>query len=265
MQTHRKEYRYFPSQPEMQKNTIDYKEFKPKSNHIALFYQFKTAKEQNSSISLIPDGCLDIVFCCSTSSADAFLWTSPFSRCEKPVFQKGCEYFGIRLFPEQSIVKLGKSMKELLNQQIPLRDVLSTEAIIIEKISTTPSFHQRIELFCKFIFQSHFQVSCDQEMIQYAIQQMNLSKGSISISSLSNSLHYSEQYFRKKFEKYIGFSPKQFCQIIKFQNALNRFLVSDDTLLNVCLDNGYYDQSHFVKEFKKFIQLTPKQYKNFFH
>lgn len=155
-------------------------------------------------------------------------------------------------------------MKELLNQQIPLRDFLQTDATIIEQISTTPSFPKRIELFCDFIFQSHFQVSGDQAMIQYAIQQMNLSKGSISISSLSHTLHYSEQYFRKKFEEYIGFSPKQFCQIIKFQNALDHFLLSDDTLLNVCLDNGYYDQAHFIKEFKKFIQLTPKQYKKAF-
>ncbi len=224
----------------------------------------EVVKEQNSSISLIPDGCLDIVFCCSTASADAFLWTSPFSRSEKPIFQKDCEYFGIRLFPEQSIIKVGKSMKELLNQQIPLREILKKDDTMIEKISITPSFQKRIELFYEFIYQLHFQMSCDQKMIQYAVQQMNKSKGSLSISSLSKTLHYSEQYFRKKFEEYIGFSPKQFCQIIKFQNALDRFLLFDDALLNVCLDNGYYDQAHFSKEFKKFIQLTPRQYKNFF-
>ncbi|WP_027416720.1 helix-turn-helix domain-containing protein [Aneurinibacillus terranovensis] len=260
---------YFPSQPEIQISTSSYEESKPMdspmSKDIALFYQFKTNKDSLTSLSLIPDGCFDILFCCSPKNPSAFLWTSPFQRRKQPNFQNDCDYFGVRFFPEQGAIKLNYSMRELLDKQIPLFDVMSADSFIVEVIATGMSFGERIELFKKFMKRIHFDVGYDQKIVDYAIQKIYSSNGMLNISQLSKYMGYSEQYIRRKFEEYIGFSPKQFCQIVRFQNSLDRFLQIDGSdLLDIIHENGYYDQAHFIRGFKKMINLTPKQYKEKF-
>ncbi|WP_462411726.1 helix-turn-helix domain-containing protein [Neobacillus sp. Marseille-QA0830] len=257
---------YFPAQPEIQQNTIFYQELKPKgtwlSDDIALFYQFKTELHAATFLSLVPDGCIDLLFCCDTTSPSAFLWTSPFHRKKQPEFRRDCEYFGIRFFPEQNLVKLNYPMIELLDQQIPLTDVMSNVESLIEIMAAGTSFSERIEQIESFLKRNLLETGNEQKIVQYAIQKIYASRGLVNVYDLSSSIGYSEQHIRKRFEAIIGFSPKQFCQIVRFQNTLDRFLARDSpNLLDIIFENGYYDQAHFIKGFKKFMHLTPKQYK----
>ncbi|WP_251033795.1 AraC family transcriptional regulator [Bacillus sp. ISL-75] len=245
-----------------------YQELKPIgmwfSKDIALFFQFKTENHSATSLSLIPDGCFDMLFCCDPSIPTAFLWTSPFHRKKQPEFRKDCEYFGVRFFPEQTIIKLNSPLNELLAQKIPLMEVMSNVNSIIELIASGKSFSERIEQFDLFLRKLLFDSSKDQKMVCYAIEKIYSSRGMVNVHELSDVIGYSEQHIRKKFEAYIGFSPKQFCQIVKFQNSLDIYLERDGSnILDIIYDNGYYDQAHFIKGFKKFINLTPKQYKKF--
>ncbi|WKB35431.1 hypothetical protein QS257_18070 [Terrilactibacillus sp. S3-3] len=138
---------YFPSQPEIQMTTSDYQEIKLEKNSrngsLALFYQFKTNKDSVQLISLIPDGCFDILFCCSSRHPSAILWTSPLLRRKQPNFLADCVYFGVRFYPEQRLFKLKCPMKELLDQQIPLFDVLSVERSLVERMGAAKSFPER--------------------------------------------------------------------------------------------------------------------------
>jgi len=260
---------YFPFQPEIQQSTIGYQELKPIGGQfcddIALYYQFKTKKETPTFLSLIPDGCFDILFCCSPKKPKVFLWTSPYFRRKQPKFEIDCEYFGVRFFPEQTIILLEYSMRELLDKQIPLLDVLAADASIADAISEGKSFLERIALFEKFLKVISLDMNNDQKIVAYAIQKIYDSKGILNMKQLARYIGYSEQYIRKQFEAYIGFSPKQFCQIVQFQNSLDMFIRTENlNLLDIIYKNGYYDQSHFIKAFKKFVRLTPKQYKENF-
>ncbi|WP_318507553.1 helix-turn-helix domain-containing protein [Bacillus sp. T3] len=261
---------YFPAQPEIELNTALYQEMKPigskYDNQIALFYQFKTTEHSIHSLSLIPDGCFDILFRCDDKQPDAILWTSPLQRRLQPNFHKNCIYFGIRFYPEQSLIKLNYPMKEMLDRQIPLTDVMTFDPSWIEMICTTPSFNERIKKFSAFLSRLEPITNNDSQIIISAVKNIAATSGLLNISELSRKIGYSDRYIRGKFEEYIGFSPKQFCQIVKFQNCLHNLLFEDDTdLLDLIYDYGYYDQAHFIRGFKKFAYFTPGQYKNQFN
>lgn len=263
---------YFPSQPEIQKTTNDYQEIKlkksSKNSSLALFYQFKTNKDSVRLISLIPDGCFDILFCCSPRHPSAILWTSPLLRRKQPNFLADCVYFGVRFYPEQGLFKLKGPMKELLDRQIPLFDVLALERSLVERIGTAESFQERIRIFEQDLNLARDDLELDQKIVTYSIEKIYLSGGNLNLSELSGEVGYTLQYIRKKFEKYIGFSPKQFCQVVKFQNSLDRILgVSDGDFdfADITLESGFYDQPHFIRGFKKFASLTPKQYVDYLH
>ncbi|MFC4323624.1 helix-turn-helix domain-containing protein [Litchfieldia salsa] len=259
---------FFPSQPEIGYITDNYIEFSPldpNEKNVSLFYQFKTNHLSVHSLTLIPDGCFDILFCCSPTNPSAILWTSPFQRRFQPNFHYDCDYFGVRFFPEQSILKLNFSMKELLDQRIPLFDVLSLDSSIIEEIGLCISFTERIQVFCKYLYDQRVDDNYDQRIVDYCIQKIYSSRGSISISKLEDMTGYSDRYIRRKFEAYIGFSPNEFSQIVKFQRTLTSFLDTDSKdMIDIIQENGYFDQSHFYRHFKKFMGVTPKQFKQSF-
>jgi len=260
---------YFPSQPEIKQNTLFYQELKPAgvwySKDVALFYQFTTKADTSTFLSLIPDGCFDFLFCCDPANPSAYLWTSPLSRKKQPKFRKDCHYFGVRFFPEQSMIKLNESMNLLLAQQIPLIEVMNEVEPMVELIVSGNSFSERIKSFVNYLQEIQIVMEKDQKMVRYAIDQIYSLRGTVNVKDLSDSIGYSEQHIRRKFESYIGFSPKQFCQIVRFQNTLDKYLERNgEDLLDIIYENGYYDQAHFIKGFKKFIDLTPKQYKKIF-
>jgi AraC-like DNA-binding protein len=67
------------------------------------------------------------------------------------------------------------------------------------------------------------------------------------------------------FERFLGFSPKYFERIVRFQKAL-RILMTDatTTLASVSAECGYFDQSHFVKDFRRFTGGVPRGYKGYY-
>jgi AraC-like DNA-binding protein len=67
------------------------------------------------------------------------------------------------------------------------------------------------------------------------------------------------------FGRLLGFSPKYFERIVRFQKAL-RILMTDatTTLATVSADCGYFDQSHFIKDFRRFTGGVPRGYKGYY-
>lgn len=256
---------YFPSQPEVQYKMDEYIEQRPLNRQIgkdiALYYQFKTQKDTINPFALIPDGCFDLLFCCCPKNSSIFLWTSPLERREQQLsFQKGCEYFGVRFQPEQGLLKLNCSMRDLLGKKIPLDEIMSVDPFLMEKILNASNFAERIELFEVFI-KDITPASPSQNVVSYCINQIYLTNGNISINDLTAATGYSDRYIRKKFEETIGFSPKQFSEIVRFQNSLAMiFEKNDHNLADIVYENGYYDQAHFIKGFKKFVHLAPTQF-----
>jgi AraC-like DNA-binding protein len=59
----------------------------------------------------------------------------------------------------------------------------------------------------------------------------------------------------------VGISPKRYCRIRRFQQALTRTGRGRPVdWSQVALDCGYYDQAHFIHEFRSFSGLTPTGY-----
>lgn len=149
-------------------------------------------------------------------------------------------------------------MKELLDQKIPLDDVIEMDPTFAKQIVEAQTFEERTQLFEKHMEKLQVEKTPSQLIIEYSIQKIYSTKGQIKIEQLSEDIGYTDRYLRKKFEEQIGFSPKQFSLIVRFQNALKIILRNDDhDLSNIIFDQGYHDQSHFIRSFKNLTNLSP--------
>ena len=97
--------------------------------------------------------------------------------------------------------------------------------------------------------------------ITHAINEIDKTKGNITIKELSLATCLGEKQFNRVFVENIGSNPKEFLRIIRYQNVL--FKLQNTKHINIqdiIYECGYYDQSHFINNFKQFTGYTPKEY-----
>ncbi len=257
-----------PTQPEMIKNSYYYEEERPPvilQKNVSLFYQFRIKETSSGSLPVIPDGCIDLLFCFDSTKPFAVVATSPLQRCTYE-FRKDADYFGVRLYPEQGTLKFQCSLKELIqHQQIPLFDAFTFHPSIIEELAEQKTLHDRMMWFTSFLTSITYEGNYDLNLTNFCLDKIYSSYGSLNIRQLSSITGYTDRYIRKKFDQYIGFSPKEFCQIVRLQKTIQELLDFSKNIKDETVDDlGFFDKSHFYKEFKKYMSITPKQYKDLF-
>lgn len=81
------------------------------------------------------------------------------------------------------------------------------------------------------------------------------------ISKVTERLGYSDRHFIQSFSDRVGFTPKRYCRLLRFQKALSMsFAQPQLDWTSIAIDCGYFDQSHFIHDFSSFSGLTPTAY-----
>lgn len=97
--------------------------------------------------------------------------------------------------------------------------------------------------------------------VQYAVNQILLQPGQLSLEALANKVGYSQKHLIQLFKEHVGLPPKAFLRIIRFQRAISE--IEQRGCIewsHLALDCGYYDQAHFIRDFKRFSGFTPEEY-----
>lgn len=254
---------YYPIQPKLDtisNHSKDYMELSMMNNHnILLFYQFKIDPFDFPFV--FPDGCIEIIFCCNPNNPTATIYGSLLNS-RQIHFEPDYEHFAVRFLPEQITTLMSYPIKELTDREVPLSEYISLDRFIVEKICEAESFIERMMLFKEYINTNTVIEHAPPEFVEYCVKEIYRYKGNITIKDLVQKTGYSDRYLRKKFEEFIGMSPKLFCQIIRVQNSLQILTNRNENLYDdVIYELGYFDQSHFIEEFKKFNILTPTKIK----
>jgi AraC-like DNA-binding protein len=73
---------------------------------------------------------------------------------------------------------------------------------------------------------------------------------------------YSHRRFIALFHRGLGLTPKLYCRVLRFQEALEQVAAhAAASLVEVALDAGYSDQAHFNREFREFAGVSPGEYR----
>lgn len=253
---------FVPLQPGFEMNTSYYVEFKEKDQldgSTTLFYQFKVKEEVANTMTVIPDGCIDILFCCDPEHPYAKVCGSVL-KSKKIQLQPNHEYFGVRFLPRSELDCSKYSIKDIIDHEIPLNEMFFIDHSSIQEIVKQKNFNEKINLFNNMLRHIIFASSSQATSMKFALRKMYSVKGNISMNELAEEIGCSTRYLRKNFEQYIGISPKLFSQILKFQYSLYLLTKTKEyNIRDIIYEIGYYDQAHFINEFKKFSHLTPKE------
>ncbi len=246
-------------QPFFHEGVENYNEVMYTEPYQALYYVFQTTQEEEQLITYIPNGCMDLLFIQDSAGSHVELLGSSVEAKQVRRIPNAL-YFGVRLKPGMFISYEGLSLKNITNQDLFFEGTTEDIQSFFEKLSRTDILNRKIELFHTY-FDSYIDVSEVNDLTGYMLSEINSSQGNVRIHELADELHYSERHISRIFLDSMGFTPKTFARIVRFQNAMDSIL--HQPMLSLCdymSELGYSDQAHFQREFKQYTGTTPRRF-----
>lgn len=219
-------------------------------------------------IRVLPDACVEL-FLNYTNTPVAIIGEELHQRSivtfrmSRPVdvqMRKGAGVVAICFHPGMAYQFIRVPMHALSNTTTALVDIWDRMAAEIEdKMAGVNNNEVRVSLAQKYLLRE-LANGKDDLQIRHCLKQVQLSGGLIPVARLVRDTGLSQRQLSRKFQEYVGLSPKEYLRVSRFTLSLRHLkkypLLS---LTEVAYKSGYYDQAHFIRDYKDYTGCTPGQ------
>jgi AraC-like DNA-binding protein len=153
------------------------------------------------------------------------------------------------------------SMNSLRNQIVPLSDLIGRNAEILEERLFEASLEDSISVLQHFLLEKLHTVSY--HPISELAKWVEKENGMVPLQNIEQLTGLSLRQIERKFNEFVGFSPKKMATIYRFNAAREHLRKHPEMdVMDLAFHYGYYDYSHFSKDFRKYLGITPIEFKN---
>jgi AraC-like DNA-binding protein len=96
--------------------------------------------------------------------------------------------------------------------------------------------------------------------ISSAVGQIHRFNGSLGMQDLQEHCLMSERNFRRKFNEFVGMSPKQYAGIVRVKEFTKIYVSHSSSYQAHLLRAGYTDHAHFNKDFHRITGVAPNTF-----
>jgi AraC-like DNA-binding protein len=148
------------------------------------------------------------------------------------------------------------------NRNISLEDVWGAQARVLrDRLRQIPSPLARLEQLEGFLRLRFGGLIRRNRMVDFALERFGRAPGMSTVREVAKSTGWSERRFSQVFREEVGFSPKVWTRIQRFQRAVSQLHAGMDLpWAELAMECGYYDQSHFANEFRAFSGIDATTY-----
>lgn len=257
---------------------MEYKTYTPKetlAKRIKYYWSLEDFENTtpHSKERIFPDGCIELIFHygnhfkkiykTGTTSLQpkSFIHGQITSYIELEATGK-IGVFSARFKPNGLQPFIDFDVAKLTDTTISIADVWGESGQKLEiNILAATNNETRVAIVEQFLETKLSDIKKSNEVIDFCVEAVSNSNGSISIEKLTQELHIGKRQLERKFQAAVGLNLKTFSRIIRFNYALQLIEKKEfDSFTKVAYDGGFYDQPHFIKDFKDLTGLNPKQY-----
>jgi AraC-like DNA-binding protein len=239
----------------------DYREYLPpmalREHVLCLWTQSIRASRTAYAHRVLPDACVDLVFFQGQPPAVVGPWTEAFLANLAP----GTRITGVRFQPGRAASVLGLPACELINRQAAVGDVWSASARApfagVGELATFRAARFALEAA---LLRHLRDVASPDSTIAAAIDWI-ARHPSARVEKLSELAGVSSRQMHRRFSAAVGYGPKTFQSILRFQRLLYLANMSapECGLAELASFAGYADQSHMTREVQRFAGKSPGQ------
>jgi AraC-like DNA-binding protein len=97
--------------------------------------------------------------------------------------------------------------------------------------------------------------------VRFALGELGRRPAVARVAEVARSTGWSERRFGQIFREEVGFAPKVWCRIQRFQRVVRQLHAGDAVEWpELALECGFYDQAHLANEFRTFSGISPTMY-----
>jgi AraC-like DNA-binding protein len=148
------------------------------------------------------------------------------------------------------------------NRSVGLEDVWGdTAPSLRNRLLEVSSPNARLRCLEEFLLRRFTGRISRHRIVEFALNSFERSPGLATVREAARSTGWSERRFSQVFREQVGFSPKTWTRILRFQRVVQQLHAGGDVpWAEMALDCGYYDQSHFANEFRAFSGIDASTY-----
>ncbi|MDQ7960900.1 helix-turn-helix domain-containing protein [Flavobacterium lindanitolerans] len=147
------------------------------------------------------------------------------------------------------------------NQRFDISDTDQSIKDLNEKLAYANSIILKWQFIQEYLikkFRSNFPEKYG--AVAKAVDILRKKSGHFPVKSLSEQVFTSHRNLNYLFMEYIGFSPKKYADIIRFNSFVNLYMQKPEFLSDIALQCGYHDLSHLNKDFMRYMGTSPSDY-----
>jgi AraC-like DNA-binding protein len=168
----------------------------------------------------------------------------------------------VRFRPGAARVFFPVAAHELHNTDIALSDLHPGEADrLLNDVCTATGEHAQFTVVERYLTRKLQGAAPVHPAVRYAIEKLSHEGAVHSLRHIQLETSLSHTRLIQLFREHVGFTPKLFHRIRRFQSVLDRLQkglpVNWAELAPEC---GYYDQAHLIRDFRAFAGITPREY-----
>lgn len=175
------------------------------------------------------------------------------------------EHHGIQveLSPVAAIRLLGRPLRELANEVVPLDAVLGRDAArLVDDLATARSWSARFRMLdaamARRLALGHEQTPELPPELSRAWAVIAASRGQVRVGKLADELGWSPRRLRARFTDTFGVAPKRMARLTRFAHAAALLSRADGPpLAAIAASAGFADQAHLTNEVTSYSGLSP--------
>ena len=247
----------------------------PLSCFVERFWQFSDAPSHRKE-RIVPSGTFELVFnlhedelriydsrqpdCCRrfTGAVVSGTYREPFVIDTR----EHASIIGVHFRPGGAFPFLGAAASEVCDMHVDLASLWGSSAVALrERLCAAGTAVERFRLLEEALMAHRFRPLDSHAAVRFALAAFERGDTRLGVREVAQEAGLSQRRFIQVFAREVGMSPKLFCRVRRFQQALafaRQSTAPDWGLL--AQESGYFDQSHLIHDFRTFSGFSPAEY-----
>jgi AraC-like DNA-binding protein len=236
-----------------------YREARPTADlagHIRRVWYRRIGQEEASRpIRVVPDGCIDLMW-----MRGELLVAGPDTTAWVGRIPAGTEIVGLRFRPGTAPSVLGVPATEIVDDRLSAADVAKRwTGDFTGRLEAAQSLTAASALLQEAVRLQLAEAPALDPVVQHVVSSVQ-GYQSVRVDRLADHLGLSERQLHRRCCAALGYGPKTFGRIVRFQRFLASARESSaQSFARLAADTGYADQSHLTREVRRLAGLAPAE------